>query len=83
MNDALAGNLTRAGRGLAFRRMRSTNFTRFQLRAVMLSHHSVDEIITLANRVLTAGMKDTHFMTLPVLTSVNAYSPSPSGRGLG
>ena len=38
--------------------------TRALLRALVLSHHSVDEIITLANRVLTAGMKDTHFITL-------------------
>jgi sigma-B regulation protein RsbU (phosphoserine phosphatase) len=38
--------------------------TRALLRALVISHHSVDEIITLANRVLTAGMKDTHFITL-------------------
>ncbi len=38
--------------------------TRALLRALVISHHSVDEIITLANRVLTAGMKDAHFITL-------------------
>ena len=38
--------------------------TRALLRALVISHHSVDEIITLANQVLTSGMKDTHFITL-------------------
>lgn len=38
--------------------------TRAMLRSLVISHHSADEIVTLANRVLSEGIRESHFMTL-------------------